>query len=297
MKNIKLFILFLAVLVVATSCADREDFDDLASADYKWVGLTSPESSNTSVASIFEGNGSVPGFVTITVSTGGALTNDNNIDVAIEFSGEATFGEDFVIVDASNVSNVSTKGMTVTIPADTLVTSFQVQTITNVELESDRSVALEIVSNSMDYAIGYPRKQALNLIILDDDCEFILEDDFTGANETNENSVGLFGENGPYDANVTIIEATTLSIGNVFDFGWEVLAVLNPADNTLSISSQGPFSALSCGAPITDWFIEGTGQLSPCTTAIALDLDVSSVAACDGDGFAFQLLMDIDFTN
>jgi len=293
--RIQLYIALIGLFVFSSCSDDKEDFDDIASADYKWVGLTSASGAASNEIEIPEGNGAVFNSTTVTLSTGGVLENNSNIQVDIEFSGAAVFGEDFMIASSPNVSNVSTSGMTVTIPADTLVTSFQVQTITNIEQQPNRSVSFEIVSNSLGYSIGYPRKEMVAVGIIDDDCDFVLADDFTGPSETFENSVGLFGEFCCYDAQVSLINSTTLLIGNVFDFGWEVIAVLDPADNSLTISPQGPYAGLSCGDPITDWQVSGTGALSPCTTSISLDLNVVSATAC-GPGFGFQLLMDIDFT-
>jgi hypothetical protein len=275
MKNL-ISKLFLGALVVFLASCEAEEYTDVASAEYHWVGMSLP-SAAASAITIQEGNGASFNQTTITLRTGGTLSNEENITVDFEFSGDATLNDDFVIIGGSNVT---ASGFSVTIPSGSLTASFQVRTVTNVIEESNRAVTITMVSNSEDLAMGYPRKKAVTVTIADDDCSFDLEDDFSGTSSVTEQySASSYG---PYDPEVEYDGPNTLIIYNFWDWGWEVEATVDPDDNSVVLTSLDDSGGGLGGATgCHDWTVATvTGVLSPCTKTILLRVTVSS--ACFG---------------
>lgn len=255
MRQFKILIILAITLFAA--CSDREDFDDLASVDYKYVGIVPQQVPGG--GQVFEGTGSSTASIEIPLFYY-LGSNPSATDITITASG-ATLGADFNIPEAKSVNGQS---FTITLPADTTATSFTLVPVAN-DVQNENKVLNLVITGLPDnvYA-GAPVKASQEITILDDDCPYGF-DSFVGTASVIEN-----GSVGPYAVNSVEIAPNTIQVDNFWDSGIQAFFVLVPCDGTVQVPLQ---STPAFGDP--DGTIQGSGTWDDQTNELVVNVTIT----------------------
>jgi hypothetical protein len=260
MKSIINIVAICTLAVVFFSC-EKEEFTDVASAKYEYVGI----SDNRIANKVFEGSGDNTSKIPVEVLFGNDVKAGRDITVTFEVdnSSTAVLGEDFVIKGA----NVSGNTFTVTIPSDSYLANFEIETITNFDEADDLNLKINLV-DADGVNVGYPLDKSFSFVIEDDDCAFV-SDNFTGTASATE----IYGPDdtyGPYDAEFTYNGNNNFTMTNFWDWGADVSFNVDPSPEALTITVPNQTILLG-GYPST---VEGTGIINTCGTAFLMTVDV-----------------------
>lgn len=256
MKNIKYIISVICLTVFAVSCSDREEFEDLPSADYRYVGMVSQQIPNGNT--VFEGTGvssasiDVPLYYYLGEGGGGEIT------ISVE---GASLGEDFLVPNASGTSGQS---FTVTLPSDTTATFFTIEPITNDVQNDNKPITLSITGLPEGVFAGAPVSAEETITILDDDCPYGFGT-FVGTASVIEN-----GSVGPYDVVTTEVAPNTVTTDNFWDSGITATFVFVPCDGSVQVPQQ---STPAFGDP--DGNIVGSGTWNDETGEVVINVTIS----------------------
>ena len=277
MKN-KILGLLLGILVLI-SC-DPDEFDDLANADLNYIGITTVSIPQSTL----EGS-AVPSEVTMRLlyDIGGER---DDFDVTFTVDGSAQLGTDFTVPSATSTTDNT---FTITVPGDTTVSSFTIATVPNIETATSElvmSANITSISDSDIVAAGSPVKTGFSIVIEDDDCPFVLADDYTGTGLSASNDGSFVSD--AYTVDITLDSENTLFVTNFGDLGWDFFLDVDPLTNAVTIRPTGQYEGIgSCsGTAITDWDLSGGGALSPCAGEIVItEYEVVSEVICGGFSF------------
>lgn len=254
MKNIFNIIAICALVVVFFSC-EEEEFTDTASAKYEYVGISNNRITNT----VFEGSGDNTSIIPIEVLFGNDVKPGRDITVTFEIdnSSTAVLGKDFVI----NGANVSGNTFTVTIPSDTYLANFEIETITNFDEENDIDLTINLI-DADGVNIGHPLDQSFSILIEDDDCAFVT-DDYVGV----ANAVAGTYE---HESEFTYNGDNNYTLTNWWGYGQDVTFDVNPAPDALSIDVPTQIVNIA-GYPST---LTGAGIISTCGKSMDIDFEL-----------------------
>lgn len=254
MKNILNIIVALALVMIFFSC-EEEEFTDVPDARYEYVGI----STNRIDSEVFEGSGDNSSKIPVDVIFGNDVQAGRDVTVTFEIdnSSTAVLGEDFKISGAT----VSGNTFTVTIPSDSYLANFEIETITNFDEEDNLTLNINIV-DAEGVNIGHPLDDSFSILIEDDDCAFI-SDDYVGV----ANAVA-----GTYEhkSEFTYNGDNNYTLTNWWGYGQDVTFDVNPAPDALSINV--PTQIISIGGyPST---LTGAGIVSTCGKSMNMDFEL-----------------------
>lgn len=256
MKNIKLYITLLFAGLLMVSC-DPDEFEDVASAEYKYVGIVSQRLA--SGGAVFEGTGSSTASIDIPLFYDlGDISSD--VEITVTVSG-AVLGTDFNVPNASSVSGQT---FNVTLPIDTVATFFTIVPVTNNVQNENKVIGLSITGLPDGVFAGAPVSASSNITILDDDCPYEFSK-FVGTASVIEN-----GSVGPYDVNAVEVAPNTIKVDNFWDSGIEATFVFVPCDGTVQVPQQ---STPAFGDP--DGNIVGSGTWDDETGEVVINVTIS----------------------
>ncbi|NQZ77662.1 MAG: hypothetical protein HRT61_16400 [Ekhidna sp.] len=256
MKTLKNIFLLAIVSVFAIACEDREDFKDLPSADYRYVGIVQSRLSNN--GQVFEGTGSATASIDVPL-----FYYNNNEAASITFTagGDAQIGVDY---NLEGVESVSGSTFVVALPTDTAATSFSIVPVSNDTQNANKTIQLEITGLPEGMFAGAPVSASQDIIILDDDCPYDF-DRFVGSASVIEN-----GTVGPYAINAIETAPNTIQVDNFWDSGIIATFVLVPCDGSVQVPAQ---STPAFGDP--DGNIVGSGTWDDETGELVVDVTIS----------------------
>ena len=256
MKFLKNTVLLSLALLVGISCEDKDDFEDLASADYRYVGIvTSRLASN---GQVFEGTGSATASIDIPLFYYSA---EQSATITFTASGDAELGVDY---NVTGVESVSGSTFVVALDGDTTATFFTIVPVTNDTQNENKTISLEITGLPDGMFAGAPVSAAEDIIILDDDCPYDF-DKFVGTASVIEN-----GAVGPYDVNAIEVAPNTIQVDNFWDSGITATFILVPCDGSVQVPAQ---STPAFGDP--DGNIVGSGTWDDETGELIINVTIS----------------------
>ncbi|WP_421869508.1 hypothetical protein [Marinoscillum sp.] len=280
-KYIYSLIILLAACLVA---CDRVEFDDLASAEYQYVGV----SSQTAPTSVTEGSGA-SNVVEIPLLYD--VSSSSDVDITFTVTGTAELGTHFNVVNAKSTSGNT---FTITLPADTFALAVQIETIPNYDESTvgNLTFSAEITDTPADVYPGTPLKSAFTMEIIDDDCPFIAAD-YNGTVAVEEVD-DVFG-GGSYTTTITQLSGNTYEVtdyaATVFGPGFSFQFTVDPSDPTnliIDVPTQ-TFDAFGDTWEVSD--IEGD-LVNTC----GLQLTVSTNVFDQGGGFDLNINVTSTYT-
>ncbi len=255
MKKILSYIILIAG-VLALSC-DREEFDDLAPAEYKYIGMVSQRIPGG--GTVFEGTGISSSSIDIPLLYDlGDISSD--IEITFTVSG-AVLGTDFTVPNAASTGDQT---FSISIPVDTVASFFTIEPITNDVQNENKVISLSITGTPEGVFAGAPLSQSTDITIIDDDCPYDFEK-FVGTASVIEN-----GTTGPYDVNTTAIAPNTIRTDNFWDSDIAATFILVPCDGTVQVPQQ---STPAFGDP--DGNIVGSGTWDDETGEVVVNVTIN----------------------
>ncbi len=261
MKYIYNALLVLLCGVMFTSCDD----DSYASAEYNYVGVQP----SRLPSQIFEGTGPSVTVLDIPVRYGNNYIagQDITVEIAVDPSSTAVLGTDFTLSGGQVSGNV----ISVTIPSDTVVTTFKLTTISNEVQGANKQIVFKISSATPGVTAGFPFSDTYTLDILDDDCPYGYNN-FVGTADVSEDDGASFG--------YTTLSSSTgipneILIENFWGLDGQVKFVLVPCDNSVIVTKQvlkdsgGNFLYGDSGSSV-----EGSGTWDDNTNTLTLDVTI-----------------------
>ena len=256
MKFLRNIVLLSAALIIGVSCEDKDDFEDLASADYRYVGIVTSRLPNS--GQVFEGTGSATASIDIPLFY---YNNEESASITFTATGDAELGVDY---NVTGVESVSGSTFVVALDGDTTATFFTIVPETNDTQNANKTISLEITGLPEGMFAGAPVSAAEDIIILDDDCPYDF-DRFVGTASVIEN-----GSVGPYAVNAIETAPNTIQVDNFWDSGITATFVLVPCDGSVQVPAQ---STPAFGDP--DGNIVGSGTWNDETGELVIDVTIS----------------------
>lgn len=256
MKFLKNIALLSIALILIVSCEDKDDFEDLAAAEYRYVGIVS--SRLASNGQVFEGTGTASASIDVPLFY---YNNGESATITFTVSGDAELGVDY---NLTGVESVSGSNFDVTLDGDTTATFFSIVPVTNDTQNENKTISLEITGLPDGMFAGAPVSAAQDIIILDDDCPYDF-DRFVGTASVIEN-----GSVGPYDVNAIETAPNTIQVDNFWDSGITATFILVPCDGTVQVPAQ---STPAFGDP--DGNIVGSGTWDDETGELIINVTIS----------------------
>lgn len=254
MKNYLKFNLCALTLFLFVTACSNEEYND---ATFEYVGLAS----NRLPSTIFEGTGEFISEEEVEFRYGNNVNPGRSFEVTVSTSGTAQLGEDYLVEGA----NVSGSEFTLTMDAESPLTSVNIVTVSNDVQNENLSVIWEITSTTEGVSIGYPYSDTYEFTILDDDCPYDF-DLFVGTASVMEPSYG------PYDAEVIEVGPNRIQTQNFWDTGGLVTMILVPCDGTVDVPSQDwTYSDSSGDYPAT---VSGSGTWDDETGILEVTFDI-----------------------
>jgi len=256
MKFIKNIVLVSIAILVGISCEDKDDFEDLASAEYRYVGIV--PSRLASNGQVFEGTGSATASIDVPLFY---YNKGESASITFTTSGDATLGEDY---NVTGVESISGSSFVVALDGDTTATFFTIVPVANDIQNDNKTISLEITGLPDGMFAGAPVSAAEDIIILDDDCPYDFER-FVGTASVIEN-----GSVGPYAVNAVEVAPNTIEVDNFWDSGITATFILVPCDGSVQVPAQ---STPAFGDP--DGNIVGSGTWNDETGELIIDVTIA----------------------
>lgn len=250
-------IFFLAIaLVFAGACEDKEDFENLPSADYRYVGIVPSRLSNN--GQVFEGTGSATASIDVPLFY---YNNNEAASITFTIGGDAQLGVDY---NLQGVESAAGSTFVVALPVDTTGTFFTIIPVSNDTQNDNKTIELDITGLPDGMFAGAPVRASQDIVILDDDCPYDF-DKFVGTASVVEN-----GTTGPYAVNAIEVAPNTIQVDNFWDSGITASFVLVPCDGSVQVPAQ---STPAFGDP--DGNIVGSGSWDDQTGELVVDVTIS----------------------
>ena len=269
----------LFLLVIGLVACDRAEFDDLAEAEYQYVGVVS----QIAPTSTPEGSGTGS---TVEVPLLYDLSGSSDIDITFTVSGTAELGTDFNVVNAKSVSGNT---FVLTLPGDTVGATIVLETVPNFDESTVGNLIFtaEITDTPEGVFPGAPLKTSFMMEIIDDDCPFVAAD-YNGTASVTEVEAAFGG--GAYTTTVTRVSGNTYEVtdyaATVFGTGFSMQFTVDDTDPTniiIDVPTQ-TFDAFGDTWEISD--IDGD-LVNTCGTELTVSTNVF-----DQNG-AFGLNLDV----
>lgn len=269
----------LFLLIIGLVACDRAEFDDLADAEYQYVGVVS----QVAPTSTPEGSGTGS---TVQVPLLYDLSGSSDIDITFTVTGTAELGTDFNVVNAKSVSGNT---FVITLPGDTVAESIVLETVPNFDESTTGNLTFtaEITETPEGVFPGVPLKASFMMEIIDDDCPFVAAD-YDGTASVTEVEATFGG--GAYTTTLTRVSGNTYEVtdyaATVFGTGISMQFTVDDTDPTnivINVPTQ-TFDAFGDTWEISD--IDGD-LVNTCGTELTVSTNVF-----DQNG-GFGLNMDV----